>query len=505
MMEYNNSGLEINIEQDEQKNNSKQSSIIPEIRPLKCPNPVVNRLSLLPAYPTFDRFGPINGDHLLLANVPVRYLTNEQQRRRSHYQFHQPFTLTDQSNDLNVRPFFVKIYGNLYENLTKRFHIDDATLDYNYERLSMCMNIMTQERIRYGLLPIDTIGMAKLRLDEYTLAMEFYLQIDDELFFMKTCSFRNAQPSSYEHRGIFCINEPRSFYGLQPCELVTCRFCYPIKEVLMHGRQNQPVVQFSSAHTHRFLNGYETILNCPASCTTKNILYALTCPCARFDYVGYTSMTLDEQLKYHREHGNRIIHEFILGPENIKQIQQRTKSPEELIVDDILLYKHLAHCPSAIQMFLDCNPQYWHFVPMLESEAATQNLSCNLSSNNYTFSPYQRFKQPQILKNKRDDLKPNVHLDIYNASIIAVLPDNCTQLFYHLIEALFITHAQTKLNTLGHLDGMIVENNNSNNTYARLVSTGHDSNWCQNLVRRPVISYEKTRSLASQRRNPHFQ
>lgn len=168
-MEYNNDDIEINIE---------QTSATYEIRPLQCSNLVVNRLSLLPAYPTFDRFGPMNEDHLLLANVPVQYLTNEQQRRRFHYQFHQPFILTNQSNDLDVRPFLVNIYERLYQNLTKRFHIDDATLDYNYRRLTMCINIMTQERIRYALLPLDIIGWKHIRTDEYALAVEFFLQID---------------------------------------------------------------------------------------------------------------------------------------------------------------------------------------------------------------------------------------------------------------------------------------------------------------------------------------
>ncbi|CAF4427067.1 unnamed protein product, partial [Adineta steineri] len=87
---------EINTVQDEENNNpqqQQQQSIKQEIQPLKCSNPLVNRLSLLPAYPTFDRFGPINRDHLLLANIPSRNLTNEQRQRRTYHSFHQPFTL----------------------------------------------------------------------------------------------------------------------------------------------------------------------------------------------------------------------------------------------------------------------------------------------------------------------------------------------------------------------------------------------------------------------------
>ncbi|CAF1538664.1 unnamed protein product [Adineta steineri] len=135
----------------------------------------MHRLSLLPAYPTFDRFGPINRDHLLLANISCSNLTKEQRQRRTYYSFHQPFTLTDQSVHISVRSPFMKIYDELYGDLTKRFQIDDAILDYNYQRLHTCMNIMVQERIRYGLLPMDTTGMEELRFVEHALAIEFYL------------------------------------------------------------------------------------------------------------------------------------------------------------------------------------------------------------------------------------------------------------------------------------------------------------------------------------------
>ena len=130
----------------DQENNPQQSSTTDHIRPLIPSNPIINRLSLLPAYPTFDRFGPINRDHLLLANVPRRELTVEQRRHRDHHSFHQPFTLIDQSNDIAVQPFFVYIYQHMYADLARRFHVDNAILDYNYERLRECINIMTQER-----------------------------------------------------------------------------------------------------------------------------------------------------------------------------------------------------------------------------------------------------------------------------------------------------------------------------------------------------------------------
>jgi hypothetical protein len=83
---------------------------------------------------------------------------------------------------------------------------------------------------------------------------------------MKTCSFRNAQPSLYNHNGIFCIDSPQAHYEMTPCRTVSCRFCFPISDIITQARQDNPVVQFSSAQKYRFVNGYEVILNGPVVC-----------------------------------------------------------------------------------------------------------------------------------------------------------------------------------------------------------------------------------------------
>ena len=119
------------------------------------------------------------------------------------------------------------------------------------------------------------------------------------------------------------------------------------------------------------------------------------------------------------------------------------------------LYEHSTRCSSAIQLFLDCNPAYWCFVPMQKAEAHAQNLASGLPadciklnptsslmqnihtrrdqeaslcmnnlppmpSDNYTFSACQRTKQFQTFKEKRDPPIPNLKLDLYNAAIIVV-------------------------------------------------------------------------------------
>jgi hypothetical protein len=74
--------------------------------------------------------------------------------------------------------------------------------------------------------------------------------------------------------------------------------------------------------------------------------------------------------------------------------------------------------------------------------------------------------------------------------VIFLVPDHCSITFKRLIEALFITHAETKLNTLGHLDGSVVNNSTDNNhtnhsSTAIINDRGH---WCHNLVRRPTCA-----------------
>jgi hypothetical protein len=109
------------------------------------------------------------------------------------------------------------------------------------------------------------------------------------------------------------------------------------------------------------------------------------------------------------------------------------------------LYRHSTECPSAIQMFLDENPRYWRFVPMTNDEAnqhgqiiAASTLDMKMidirphheiiqylddlppSPPNYQFSKRQYHQQYAFFQSKRDFVMPNMHLDLYNARVIAV-------------------------------------------------------------------------------------
>ena len=38
------------------------------------------------------------------------------------------------------------------------------------------------------------------------------------------------------------------------------------------------------------------------------------------------------------------------------------------------LYQHSTRCPTVVQMFLNCYPRYWIFVPMPSQSARQQNI-----------------------------------------------------------------------------------------------------------------------------------
>lgn len=111
------------------------------------------------------------------------------------------------------------------------------------------------------------------------------------------------------------------------------------------------------------------------------------------------------------------------------------------------LYQHSVRCPVAMQIFLDANPQYWRFIPMTleESESPLQQniqrpilsdeLDWNLRSKEdsiacieavprpptgFTFSNRQILLQTQYFHKKRDKNLPNLDIDLYNATIVAV-------------------------------------------------------------------------------------
>ncbi|CAF4413966.1 unnamed protein product, partial [Adineta steineri] len=79
---------------------------------------------------------------------------------------------------------------------------------------------------------------------------------------------------------------------------------------------------------------------------------------------------------------------------------------------------------------------------------------------------------------KKDKNSLNLDLDLYNATIVAVLPETSTEMFRLLIESLFITYADTKLNSIGNM----IRGFNLPDLNPWLL---RGDQWCQGLFRRP--------------------
>ena len=80
---------------------------------------------------------------------------------------------------------------------------------------------------------------------------------------MKTCAFRGAHIRSRKN-GLFYADDHdiEALYSFKACGYTQCSCCHPLNT----GRTNHSwaVIDFNSSSIHHFLNGYTTILNCPA-------------------------------------------------------------------------------------------------------------------------------------------------------------------------------------------------------------------------------------------------
>ena len=184
---------------------------------------------------------------------------------------------------------------------------------------------------------------------------------------------------------------------------------------------------------------------------------------------------------------------------------ERQKTNEEKKADQQYLYRHLTECSAAFQLLLNCSAHYWCFVPMVTVEADEEDRLFRLKNSNQTqsvpqddsedwsprertdqetewclahvprppdgtrFSRLQLLKQKAFLKQGRDLLfLPPRHLDLLDMaplfvcksielsslthlSLFFLVPEQSSQLLCQVIEFLFITHAECRLNTMGHL------------------------------------------------------
>ncbi|CAF1266381.1 unnamed protein product [Rotaria sordida] len=327
------------------------------------------RYAYLPIFPT-EYVGP--NECLVLANVPVNRLAPHQINRRQYGAY--TFDALMLMNKYNYSDEFSLSEQDANE-LASRLQVGKSIITFNAQQLrSICHTLLVfHESFRRYVLCKSDVALKEPTLNskQMAIALEFYLQIDVDLFYMKTCSFRGAEPRS-KIEGLFCgRDELQARYTLTPCGNLFCLCCHPLNS---HKKtQKWSVVDFNSSSMHRFVNGYTTYLNCPATCTTSNIIYAMTCPCGHYDYIDSTAKTLADVMAHHREHGNRIIHEKLTGSPLFRGSQIDPDERENEMANQMRLYQHSARCAGALRSFLDCNPMYWCFIPLPWDEAVTEN------------------------------------------------------------------------------------------------------------------------------------
>ena len=219
------------------------------------------------------------------------------------------------NRDSAIPSFLREKYHLFFDDLIELLNIDMTLLDYNYTRLNQYMRTLVYEqRKMFHLRPCE---IQRIDEKEYPLALEFYLQFDSmhtnsfdsiismvssilvflvNMFYMKTCSFRYARPHTL-NEVLFCLQEPEARYKLAACD--NCGLCYPKYDRMYRSRKS--IVEFSQAHRHIFVNGYQSILNCSAVSLTNQFCLHYHTRTNRRDlfYSSFVSFVVMSYTKHH--------------------------------------------------------------------------------------------------------------------------------------------------------------------------------------------------------------
>jgi hypothetical protein len=201
------------------------------------------------------------------------------------------------------------------------------------------------------------------------------------------------------------------------------------------------------------------------------------------------------------------MHDTVFDPGRVLALRRKR------ILNKMRLYQHSARCPVALRAFLDCNPNYWCFIPQLSQDAAVDNARHSgahpedsrlmaylervpVPPAAYAFSSRQRdeqraffewfialprrhpcvvaldlFKVAPIAVCKARDAADPSSLSM-SALDVALVPDPCSSLLRLIIETFFIVHGETQLNMLCPIGG------DPDRRYGR----PYDLVWCKGLA-----------------------
>ena len=184
-----------------------------------------------------------------------------------------------------------------FGSLCTRLHLDRAIVDHNLSRMKDIVDLFIS-KYRTSIRAYVGEQGAGARLDplkfftqhEMCLGFEFYLAMDVDVFYMKSCAFRGAQPQPSLSASFFADETPSAVYNMSPCDRSFCTCCQA--EPCETANDSMPPsvsVAFSEhGQAHRFINGYEVVLNCPA--VSKNATFDIDAndqTCARFRHARH--------------------------------------------------------------------------------------------------------------------------------------------------------------------------------------------------------------------------
>ncbi|CAF1354555.1 unnamed protein product [Rotaria magnacalcarata] len=442
------------------------------------------RWKILPKFPS-ENIDEQASNHLLLTNIPLTELSLLELCRRQH-NFSDIVCYENCTHDA-ITTRDTELLHQLLIELSQQWRVQLPILICNYELMASSMYQLSLEDF------VLKLPSFQLTLNEWKFALEFYLQMDVDCFFLKTCSFRESTPRSMdyisyiENEGLFCIDPPEARYGMKPCQDLQCFICHLSPNRISY---DLPTVTFTDHQIHKFSNDYQVILNCDVTCSSTNVIYTLTCPCLKYEYIGRTKESFYKRLSDHRFKCLRVMRESILGEHVVHYFGQSSSFNTDKIstYNSMDLYRHIGHCDVALQTFLNLCPTYWCLIPMTNEEADMddhrcktvdtsqshlqtsihQNLNPYVKQENeirddnttylcmqylprppqdFRFSKRQHQEQYHFFKNKLDCLPFAQCLDIYSARIVIALPDNCSSELSHFVQALLVTHSESKLNT----------------------------------------------------------
>ncbi|CAF5001428.1 unnamed protein product [Rotaria sp. Silwood1] len=207
---------------------------------------------------------------------------------------YQPRTLPDKNNG---RYAYLPIFP------TALVGVDDCLLLANVPETHLTPQEMA--RCQHGVDTSDALRMMNTYkyIDTFSLSeqdaeeLALRLQVCQSIITFNADRLRCicGAKSRFEMEGLFYGKVvPQARYVMLPCGHLFCLCCHPLNSY--KKSQTWSVIEFDSSSRHQCANEYTTYLNCPA-----------------YDYVDSTAATLPDAMAYHREHGNRIIHEKLTG------------------------------------------------------------------------------------------------------------------------------------------------------------------------------------------------